>query len=358
MIDEIKSIADIQKLVKSGFDDWQQYGYVTVRERDDLLIFNYNTMAVYSDRWSFFERVSRGLIINRKTGEIVARPFDKFFNWFQGGRRARGHIVSVTEKVDGSVGILYRHKGAYHISTRGSFESPQSQWATEYLNTLFDLSDLDDSLTLIFEIVYPDNRIIVDYGDREDLVLLAARNRFTGEYLPFFPDLYDLSMRYGFTLPKVHAFNDLVQILEKTGEIDEDEEGYVVEFSDGNRFKFKGDRYLELQKLITSLTFKNVLKAVQSNKIHKVLDTVPDEFLGEVRGWIDDIESTVTAIKAEVKAVYADAPKDDRKVFAEWVKENYPKLSKYLFFKFDQKDFAPLIYYTYEWKQLENKFNE
>jgi len=85
---------------------------------------------------------------------------------------------------------------------------------------------------------------------------------------------------------------------------------------------------------------------------------VPDEFLGEVRGWIDDIESTVTAIKAEVKAVYADAPKDDRKVFAEWVKENYPKLSKYLFFKFDQKDFAPLIYYTYEWKQLENKFNE
>lgn len=72
--------------MREGFTDWQRYGNVTVRRKDDLLIFNYNTMAQYEGRWNFFERVSRGLIINHQTGEIVARAFDKFFNWGEGGR--------------------------------------------------------------------------------------------------------------------------------------------------------------------------------------------------------------------------------------------------------------------------------
>ena len=79
MMDEINSIDDIISLAQSGFTEWRKYGYVTVRKQDDLLIFNYNTKAQYEGNWNFFERVSRGLIINHKTGEVVARAFDKFF---------------------------------------------------------------------------------------------------------------------------------------------------------------------------------------------------------------------------------------------------------------------------------------
>jgi RNA ligase len=253
MVDEIRSIADIQELAVAGFTEWERFGYVTVRKQRNLLIFNYNTMAQYDGRWNFFERVSRGLIINARSGEIIARPFDKFCNWFEGGRRARGHIVTVMEKLDGSIGILYRTSTGYRIATRGHFDSPQAEWATDFLNNYLDLAGLPQELTLLFEIIYPENRVVIDYGNREDLVLLAARNRFTGDYLPFFPDLYELAQRYGFTLPKVYSFNDISQILEKTGQLDANEEGYVVEFSDGSRFKFKGDRYLELQKLITPI---------------------------------------------------------------------------------------------------------
>jgi RNA ligase len=240
--DDLQSLQDIQSLATAGFDDWLKYSDINVTARGDLLFFDYTTAAHVANRWNFLETVSRGLIINQVTGEIVVRPFDKFFYWITDGRGSDGHIVTVMEKVDGSLGILYRHKGDYHITTKGSFFSPQARWASRYLNDHFDLTDLPDELPLLFEIIYPDNRIIVDYGEREDIVLLAARNRFTDEYLPFFPDLFDLAQKYGFSLPKVYGHNNMRDLLAETGRNDFNFEGYVVEFSDGQRFKVKLDR--------------------------------------------------------------------------------------------------------------------
>jgi len=352
MITQIQSIADIQQLVQDGFTDWAQFGYVTVREHDGLLIFNYNAMAQYHGDWNFFERVSRGLVLNKNTAEVVARGFDKFFNWFEGGRVARGHIVSITEKMDGSLGILYLHNGQYHITTRGSMESEQGQWATEFLNANYDLSGLDDLYSLLFEIIYPENRIVVDYGDRKDLVLLAVRNRHTGAYLPFFPDVYELGIHYGFTLPQVYTFNDVTQLIEQTGVLDVNHEGYVVEFSDGQRFKFKGDRYLEMHKLIVSLTFKNILRAVQSNDIERILETVPDEFLGDVREWLTQIEATVVDIETRTTVAFEQAPKDTRKDFALWVNKHHRDLSTYLFARVDNRPIRPLVYEKHDWSAL------
>lgn len=349
-MDEITSIADIQKLAVEGFSDWRQYGYVTVRKEGDLLIFNYNTMAQYEARWNYFESVSRGLIINSKTGEMVARPFDKFFNWFEGGRQASGHIVSVTEKVDGSIGILYRTPGGYRIATRGHFSSKQAEWATKFLNDFYDLTGLADELTLMFEIIYPDNRVIVDYGSREDLVLLAARNRFTGDYQPTFPDVHDLAQRYGFSLPKTYSFNDVTEIIAKAGAIDTSEEGYVVEFSDGSRFKFKGDRYLELQRLVVSLTFKNVLKAMESGSLDQIIELIPDEFLTETRAWIEEIKATLAAVQAEVQTAFEAAPKESRKEFAQWVQTHQKRNAHYLFAMLDGRDIEAMIYQRHAWK--------
>ena len=160
----ITSISDLQRLALSGVTDWKQYGHVNVRENGDLLLFNYTQMAIFGGDWNPFEMMSRGLIINRRTGEIVARPFDKFWNWLEGGRTASGHIVTVTEKLDGSLGILYRDNGEYKIATRGSFDGEQAVWATNFLKDYYNLA-VPDELTLLFEIVYPENRVVVDYGD-------------------------------------------------------------------------------------------------------------------------------------------------------------------------------------------------
>lgn len=342
----IESIDDLTKLVVAGETNWKQYGEVTTDTLFDLILFNYTPAAIYEGRWNFFEQISRGLIINRVTGEVVAWPFDKFFNWMEGGRKAKGHIMSITEKVDGSLGILYRNPGTGKpcIATRGSFKSDQAFWATNYLQRHYDLSDLPDNLTLLFEIIYPDNRVVVDYGEREDLVLLAARDRFTGAYLPFFPDVYQLGMQFGFTLPKVYAFNDVTTLLELCGEIEVDQEGYVVEFSDGQRFKFKGDRYLELHKIVTGMSLKNTLHAVRDGTIDDLYKSLPEEFHGQLDDWHDEICVRWYEYKTQVEAAYAAVPKDDRKTMAIWIMQHHKDISSAIFALADEKPIDPIIY--------------
>ncbi len=343
-LESIESIGDIQHLVLSGFRDWKRYGHVSIKTQDDLILFNYNTMAMIEAKWNFFERVSRGLIMNVKTGEVVARGFDKFFNWLEGGRKAHGHIVTVMEKLDGSLAILYRAGNGYRLATRGAFDSEQALWATAFMNAHYDLTGLDDNLTLIFEIIYPENRIVVDYEGREDLVLLTARNRHTGDYLPFFPDVYTLGTQHGFALPKVYPFVEISHVLEQTGKLDVSAEGYVVEYSDGSRWKFKGDRYLELQRLLNGLTFRNTLRAMSGGSVQHIFDTVPDEFLTEVREWVSEIETRIAQVKAQVEALYAQAPNESRKDFALWVRANAIDFSPYLFAMADNLPIEPIIY--------------
>jgi RNA ligase len=341
---EITSIAEIIELAKSGFENWTQYGYVNVTERGDLLLFDYTTRAHIANRWNFFERVCRGLIINKKTGEIVARPFDKFFYWLAAGRKVSGHIVSITEKIDGSLAILFRHKGEYHITTKGSFFSPQARWATKFLNDHFDLSNLPEQWTLLFEIIYPDNRIIVDYGKQEDLILLAARNRHTGEYMPFFPDLYQMAQEYGFTLPKVYQYNSIEDLIIQTGGNYDNFEGWVVEFSDGQRVKFKTDRYVEVHRYIRQLDFPNVLQAVRNGDIDYLTTLIPDDFLEQVYEWIIEIQEMVQHINAKTVQAFVQAPRTNGDVFRQWVNEHQPELAPYLLAMWEGKDIEPLIY--------------
>ncbi len=340
----MNSIQDLQTLILKGETDWQKYGDVRVSRRGDLLQFTYTKAAQYNARWNWFERASRGLIMNAQTGEVVARPFDKFFNWGEGGRKSRSHIVDITEKLDGSLGILYRENGAYRIATRGNFESEQALWATDFLNRNYNLSDLDSALTLLFEIIYPENRIVVDYGDREDLVLIGVRNRHTGDDWFFYPAMYELAHRFGFSLPQVYHFNSVTDILAATDTLDANSEGWVVRFADGQRFKIKGDRYIELHRLVTQATFNRVLKAVASGQLEMMIAGVPDESLTDIKTWQAEIAAKVEEVKARVKSAFEQAPKEDRKTFALWVREHHPSDAPYLFAMLDGRDISDLIY--------------
>jgi len=116
---------------------------------------------------------------------VVARPFDKFFNWNEGGRSTGASLRTVTEKLDGVLGVLYRDSTGYSIASRGALDSPHAHWATSFLRHDYDLEGLPEEWTLLFEIINPNLRLVVDYGDTSALTLLAIRNRFTGEHLPF-----------------------------------------------------------------------------------------------------------------------------------------------------------------------------
>lgn len=361
MIKEITSIADIQQLVRDGETNWSQYGNVRAAVWGGYILFNYTTAAQYAEIWNFFERVSRGLILDHVSGEVVARPFGKFFNWGERYPIDGVTVEHITTKMDGSLGILWRDEANeghpvtadhpyYRIATRGGFSSEQAEWATAWLNAHTDLPDLDDSFTLLFEIIYPANRIVVDYGSMECLYLLAAINRHTGEELPR-EEVEMLAEFYHFPIAEEQQFKIIEQMLRAAQEIDAHHEGWVIKFSDGSRFKVKGEAYKIAHRMLNEVTFRHVLDAIQANTLDNIIANVPDEFLGRVKAMRSYIEERREHVLYAVRERFEDhpfsineTPRDYRARFAKWAMTKHKKYAPYLFAMLDDKDILPLIY--------------
>ena len=325
-----------------------------VKEKDNLVLLNYKPEVQFDNLWTPIEIVCRGLMINKKTGEIIARPFDKFFNWGENNRITTSKIKLITEKLDGSLGILYRNNG-YKIATRGAFDSDQALWATKFLYKKHgdSLGYIPNSWTVLFEIIYPENRIVIDYKDRKALVLLAIRNRFTGEYLPY-DKIKSFGEQHNFSMPKIFQFNDINDILNICSKIDGNQEGYVIEFDNGERFKFKGDEYKRIHKLICCLSFNFILENHQAGNIPQILSLIPDEFKNEVNEVIEYIDNVLSETQKQVEIFFKLAPKETRKEYALWCKKEVPDYLPYMFARLDGRDILPIIY-KFAFKKNDNK---
>ena len=97
-------------------------------------------------------------------GQIIARPLPKFFNLTEinGWDELQEQEYELYKKIDGSLIIMFHYKGHRIFCTRGSFCSDQALKAKEIFNKNY-----------CFEIIYPENKIVVDYDETEDLFLLS-----------------------------------------------------------------------------------------------------------------------------------------------------------------------------------------
>lgn len=320
----------IKELIRIGGTDT-----ISVNVKDDLAILDYSPKT---QLWNELEIICRGLIVNKTTLEIVARPFDKFFNWGErGASQPKGSIVSVAEKMDGSLGILYRYGENYAIATRHSFDSQQALWATQFFNTHWNKIKIPDSYTLLFEIIYPENRILLNYGNRQDLVLLAIRNRFNGEYLSN-AEVDEFAKKYGFTRPAYFEVKNPDELLTYCEQLSGHEEGFVALMGNGDRWKFKGKRYLELHKKFKGISRKSVAKAIVDGTITNYLLEIPEEFCEEVETWHNGIWTFAENVEQDITKLFIQSPINSKKDFAIWVNKNvYPPYRRYMFAKYDGK---------------------
>lgn len=305
----------------------------------ELYIYNYTQVCQFQGAWDKYTMMCRGLITDME-GNIVARPFPKFFNLEENKTDLPAEDFEIYEKYDGSLGILYWVNNEPYIATRGSFISDQAIKGTElFREVIKDYDKFDKDYTFLFEIIYPENRIVCNYGDCKKLVLLAIIETSTGREI----DVGDRII--GLNEFEVAKRYDALKDLTKLKELEEpNKEGFVIKFKSGVRVKVKFDEYVRLHKLITGLSIKSIWEIMKNGKtLDDLLNNVPDEFFKWARDTWDQIERLYKDIENETIGYYAKIKHlTDRKSFAiEATKTKYPSI---LFSMYDDRDYSEIIY--------------
>lgn len=336
------------KHLKNDIEKAIEQKWITARKHPlaDLTIYNYSQICQYDRIWTPITLQARGLILNADYS-VHARPFCKFFNHSElQPNEIPNEPFEVYTKLDGSLGIIYWIDNVPYVATRGSFESDQAIKATEILHSKYQhtFDKLKRDRTYLFEILYPSNRIVIDYNGLEDLILLAIIDNETGKDLP----LEDV----GFPIVQKHdGINDIesLKALEK-----ENEEGFVIKFKNGFRCKLKFQEYIRLHKILTQTSNIAIWECLKNGQpLDELLERIPDEFFRWVRQTKEDLEYQYKSIEEKSKITYDSIingfKSEDltRKAFALEVMRNYRDISGILFNMHDQREYKDII-----WKMI------
>ncbi|MCR4032492.1 T4 RnlA family RNA ligase [Flavobacterium panacis] len=320
----------------------QNYIKVNKHPEYDLYIYNYTQSAQFERVWNEITITCRGLILDAND-TVVARPFPKFFNLGEIENQILPETAfEVFDKMDGSLGILYWINDQPFIASRGSFSREQSDKANEMLHGKYKNSWalLDKTKTYLFEIIYPENRIVLDYGKSEELVLLAIIDTQSGEEF----ELEDI----GF--PLVKKLNGIKDIHTLSALNQNNKEGFVIKFANHFRVKIKFEEYLRLHRIITQVSNLNIWEYLKTNQsFEEILERVPDEFFAWVKQTKADLEKDFKAIEDHCKLDFKVL--ESRKETAFYFQTcKYPKV---LFSMLDQREYSELI-----WKMIRPKFEK
>lgn len=325
------------------FREYAARGLITCRPHPTaaLVIWNYTPKCQYEYAWDEVTMQARGLITTL-AGEIIARPFKKFMNLDQYQGDLPLEPFTVTTKMDGSLGILFFLDGKPQIATRGSFTSPQAQRANEIL-ARYSAFPFSSEYTYLFEIIYAANRIVVDYGQTEELILLAVIHTETGRE----EDIYGSAWASTWPMPVIKRYDSVQDLAELRLLEEENAEGFVIRFASGLRLKFKFAEYVRLHHLLTQVNARIIWDLLRNHQpFDALLEKVPDEFYTWVRQTRENLEQQFTHIEGHCRAVLLhvkDLP--TRKEQAAHIKQaQYPGV---VFAMLDAKPYQDII-----WKVL------
>lgn len=334
-----------------------------------LNIFCYSRKCQYESNWDSVISKCRGIVVDRGTEEIVARPFEKFHNY--GSPQAEGTLFDVRvqptvwEKMDGFMVTAFKYRGEWHAASKSSFHSIHAKWATAELRR--HANEFPEGWTPIFEGLHPDLRVVVNYGDKKELVLLALINNETGEEMT--PGkLRTLSADYN--TPGQHWIT-LAEAKEHVLDNVKNDEGYVLTwYQDGNppvRLKMKYIEYLRLHRMVCGVSPKRIWEALSqphlAADLREYLNDSTPWFAAFVRKWVNALTLKhdwllEKATKVYMQTVHDMAPRHlggefanlgaFRKAYAlEFTKPENVEIRAILFAMLDGKDANVVV-----WKQV------
>lgn len=193
--------------------------------------------------------------------------------------------------VHNSLGILFNYNDEWIWATRGSFESDQAMWAKNFFESNYSYDSMDENYTHMFEIIFADNRIVVEY-DEDRLVSLGSVHTETGIELVPNP-LFPVPERFTMSIEELQNYEQ------------SNFEGFVLKFKSGYRVKIKLDEYVKLHRIIFGLSSYTIWEALMNGTYYELLSGIPEEFL-------DWTQKTASRIQAEFHRQMADAYDDFR----------------------------------------------
>ncbi len=335
---------------------------VTKHPTQNYHIYNYTPKCSSRHLWNEATMMCRGLVL--AGGKVVARPFQKFFELSQLTKEMRKDIdrnaeVITSEKMDGSLGILYWIGDMPHMCTRGSFTSEQAVWATGLLQTKYikETANLDKRLTYLFEIVYPDNRIVINYDKFADIILLGAIVIETGQDI----DIEQLLLREsGFilckTYPELKTYNQAKDVLDSKDY--ENKEGFVVTFKNELKLKLKRKDYKHKQTLADDNNFslKNMIATVNTfgpAKLEEQLSFLSDSRKGDVLNILQNGMKEYGSVEQQCKDVldgdiwhsFITGPLvDERRSVAQAALDHKHLPSKAIMNMYDNREYSKVIW--------------
>jgi RNA ligase len=347
--------------------DMIEGGYIRVAFHPDLPleIFCYTSKAVNDQVWNKVTQACRGLILNNETGEVVARPFPKFFNVGEPmcpPPPGPDNVVEILDKIDGSLGIVYNTPDGPAVATKGSFTSEQALHATDLLRAKYGGWEPPYDVTVLVEIVYPENRIVLDYGDRDELVYLATIDIKSG---------YDRHSDMWWEQP--HPFPEanilyFGRFCDAPLQDRPNSEGVVIRgLMTNTRYKVKQSDYLELHRTRFGLTKHTVWEwftkpGIPDDNYARMMQAIPEEFHGWAQvtwgrmfnKWFDHDSVLDECWEDLYYRGFVPLDRKDRpakKKFAEQIKDAPDWVKAGLFSKYDHENWTGVIHKLIEPKK-------
>jgi len=286
----------------------------------DVYIYNY----LLSDKEAFksFDNLGtelRGLCVTKDPAglEHLFWSVPKFFNINETPETLlheleKKTIKKVQQKLDGSLIQPILLDGEVHMKTKQSFTNIQAQISQGLLDAdpemlFFILDCFANNFYPLFELVGPDNKIVVDY-DTNKLVLIAVRSP-DGEFIDI--DKFDYPI-------KAESYDySLQEMLEHAQDV-KGIEGYVVKFTDGSLVKIKCLDYIEKHRTVSELdSRKSVLKRILTEDMDDLYSVIPEYRLDEIQ----QIEQAVTEYVIhqinELEKIVEKGDDNDRRTFVD-----------------------------------------
>lgn len=261
--------------------------YIKVKDLDDnLMSLNFTDKAFRKGKWNKNTITARGLFVDKTSGDIKIRSYNKFFNLNENAETSVRELkkkvkypLMAYDKYNGFLGIASSVNGKFTLASKSTTKGPFVEYFQEIFNNLNDsekeqLKKLSETYncSFTFEVMHTDDRHIIDFNENRLIILDAIPNSYDINGITVDAEfsekvLSQLQIESDFFSRKelVKEFNDMSDLMRYIHEHKHDRtsEGLVIEDQNGYMFKVKYEYYTELKRL---RGIKDMVKAHYHNK--------------------------------------------------------------------------------------------